>query len=63
MRILLDYTKKTSYNYLCLEGFKMKVIKANLPDGVRKKFETRIGKKVKLVNKKYLKKKNTKKEK
>ena len=41
----------------------MKVIKANLPDGVRKRFETRIGKKVKLVNKKYLKKKNTKKEK
>ena len=63
MRILLDYTKKTSYNYLCLEVFKMKVIKANLPDGVRKKFETRIGKKVKLVNKKYCKKKNTKNEK
>lgn len=36
----------------------MKVIKANLPDGVRKKFDTRIGKKVKLVNKKYCKKKN-----
>ena len=41
----------------------MKVIKANLPDGVRKKFETRIGKKVKLVNKKYCKKTNTKNEK
>jgi len=38
----------------------MKVIKANLPDGVRKKFETRIGKKVKLVNKKYAKKKSNK---
>ena len=36
----------------------MKVIKANLPDGVRKKFETRIRKKVKLKNKKYCKKKN-----
>ena len=36
----------------------MKVIKANLPDGVRKKFVTRIGKKVKLANKKYCKKKN-----
>ena len=41
----------------------MKVIKANLPDGVRKKFETRIGKKVKLVNKKYAKKKNKNNEK
>ena len=38
----------------------MKVIKANLPDGFRKKFETRLGKKVKLINKKYCKK-NTKK--
>ena len=35
----------------------MKVVKANLPDGVRKKFVTKIGKKVKLVNKKYAKKK------
>ena len=35
----------------------MKVIKANLPDGVRKKFVTKIGKKVKLINKKYCKKK------
>ena len=34
----------------------MKVIKANLPDGVRKKFVTKIGKKVKLFNKKYCKK-------
>lgn len=35
----------------------MKVIKANLPEGVRKKFVIKIGKKVKLVNKLYLKKK------
>jgi len=35
----------------------VKVIKANLPDGVRKKFVTKIGKKVKLVNKKYANKK------
>ena len=41
----------------------MRVIKANLPDGVRKRFETRIGKKVKVINKKYCKKKNTKNEK
>ena len=39
----------------------MKVIKANLPDGVRKKFETRIGKKVKLVNKTYANRKKNKK--
>lgn len=37
----------------------MRVIKANLPDGVRKRFETRIGKKVKVVNKKYCGKKKT----
>lgn len=36
----------------------MKIIKANLPDGVRKKFVVRIGKKVKLVNKKYCGKKS-----
>lgn len=36
----------------------MKVIKKNLPDGVRKRFEKRIGKKVKVINKKYCKKKN-----
>ena len=41
----------------------MRIIKANLPDGVRKRFEKRIGKKVKVVNKKYCKKKNTVKEK
>lgn len=35
----------------------MKVIKANLPEGVKKKFVIKIGKKVKLVNKLYLKKK------
>ena len=33
----------------------MKVIKKKLPEGVRKKFETRIGKKVKVVNTLYLK--------
>ena len=37
----------------------MRVIKANLPDGVRSRFERRIGKKVKVVNKKYCKKKKT----
>ncbi|HOO68234.1 MAG TPA: hypothetical protein PLC53_02605 [Bacilli bacterium] len=35
----------------------MKVVKANLPDGVRKKFITKIGKKVKLVNKNMINKK------
>ena len=30
----------------------MKVLKANLPDGVRKKFIVKVGKKVKLINKK-----------
>lgn len=34
----------------------MRVIKKNLPDGVRYRFEKRIGKKVKVVNKKYCKK-------
>lgn len=34
----------------------MKVIKTNLPDGVRKKFSKAKGVKVKLVNKKYCKK-------
>ena len=37
----------------------MRVIKANLQDVVRKRFETRIGKKVKVVNKKYCGKKKT----
>lgn len=36
----------------------MKVVKTNLPDGVRKKFITKIGKKVKLVNKNLGKNKN-----
>ena len=34
----------------------MKVLKVNLPEGVRKKFITKIGKKVKLVNKNMSKK-------
>lgn len=38
----------------------MKVIKRKLPEGVRKKFETRIGKKVKVLNTRYLKKKKKK---
>lgn len=29
----------------------MRVVKANLPEGVKKKFVTKIGRKVKLVNK------------
>jgi hypothetical protein len=36
----------------------MKVLKADLPEGVRKKFVVRIGKKIKLINKKYAGKKN-----
>lgn len=36
----------------------MKVVKANLPEGVRKKFITKIGKKVKLVNKNMVNKKS-----
>jgi|P827metagenome_2_1110787.scaffolds.fasta_scaffold02464_20 hypothetical protein len=39
----------------------MKVIKANLPEGVKKKFITKIGKKVKLVNKTYANRKKNKK--
>ena len=35
----------------------MKVIRRELPDGVRFKFITKIGKKVKVVNTKYLKNK------
>lgn len=34
----------------------MKVIKKELPEGVRKKFVTKIGKKVKIVNSRYSKK-------
>ena len=36
----------------------MKVYKKNLPDGVKKCFALEKGVKVKLINKKYLKKKN-----
>ena len=39
----------------------MKVIKANLPEGTKKKFITKIGKKVKLVNKTYANRKKNKK--
>lgn len=35
----------------------MKILKANLPEGVRKKFVVKIGKKVKLINKAYAGKK------
>lgn len=35
----------------------MKIIKRELPEGVRKKFITKIGKKVKVVNSLYSKKK------
>ena len=38
----------------------MKIIKKELPEGVKKKFVTKIGKKVKIVNSLYCKKKNTK---
>lgn len=38
----------------------MKVIKKELPEGVKKKFVTKIGKKVKIVNNLYCKKKNKK---
>lgn len=34
----------------------MKVLKANLPEGVKKKFIVKIGKKVKLIAKKPIKK-------
>ncbi len=38
----------------------MKILKADLPEGVKKKFVVRIGKKVKLINKNNSKKKNSK---
>ena len=41
----------------------MKIIKKRLPEGIRKKFEVRIGKKVKIVNSLYDKKKTKKVEK
>jgi hypothetical protein len=34
----------------------MKILKADLPEGVRKKFVVRIGKKIKLINKNMIKK-------
>lgn len=34
----------------------MKIVKKELPEGVRKKFVTKIGKKVKIVNSLYSKK-------
>lgn len=37
----------------------MKILKANLPEGVRKKFIVKIGKKVKLINNMYCKSKKT----
>lgn len=39
----------------------MKVIKRELPEGVKKKFITKIGKKVKVVNSLYSKKNKTSK--
>lgn len=39
----------------------MRVYKKNLPAGVRKKFEITIGRKIKIVNKLYDKKKTDKK--
>ena len=38
----------------------MKIIKKELPEGVKKKFVTKIGKKVKIVNSLYCKEKNKK---
>lgn len=38
----------------------MRVYKKNLPEGVRKKFEITIGRKIKVINKLYCKKNNTK---
>ena len=38
----------------------MKTVKANLPVGVKKMFKTKIGKKIRLVNKLYLKPKKAK---
>lgn len=38
----------------------MKVIKKELPEGVRKKFDTKIGKKVKILNSLYYDKKSKK---
>lgn len=38
----------------------MRVYKKDLPEGVRKQFKVTIGRKIKIVNKKYLKKKTKK---
>ena len=38
----------------------MKIIKKELPEGIRKKFDTKIGKKVKIVNSLYSKNKKKK---
>lgn len=38
----------------------MRIVKKELPEGVKYKFETRIGKKIKVVNTRYLKKKKKK---
>lgn len=38
----------------------MKIIKKKLPEGIRKKFDTKIGKKVKIVNSLYSKNKKKK---
>lgn len=38
----------------------MRTIKANLPEGVKKKFDIRVGKKVKLINKEYADRKKRK---
>lgn len=38
----------------------MKIIKRELPEGIRKKFDTKIGKKVKIVNSLYSKNKKKK---
>lgn len=40
----------------------MKIVKKRLPEGVKKQFTTKIGKKVKIVNTLYCKKKKAKKE-
>lgn len=38
----------------------MRIVKKELPEGVKYKFETRIGKKIKVVNTRYLKNKKKK---
>jgi hypothetical protein len=41
-------------------GIQVKIIKRELPEGVRKKFIVKIGKKVKIINSLYSKKKKKK---